>query len=127
MKHTLSPRWLAGTRANKRRPVARGERLSDIRRDGWPMDYLPPTDHGRRPNHAARAVSIDACFGARLPERGNPGAVAGSRGRSAATMTASMRAEVYYAQGPGDTYQNGFTRRQARRYWHKGRRTGELV
>ena len=57
-------------------------------------------------------AELDVVVHPRLPEHGNPGQVAGSRGESAATMTMARRGEVYER---GFTKLNRFTPAQSRR------------
>lgn len=147
-----SPRHRVGSRRNKHLPITRQTRVSDLAvmtraaryehlidtaRCSTPdagrllravagLSYDPA--QGSKPSHPFRAVSIDACFGERLPERDSAKAAAARRagdcGRSAATMTVVARRDAYRRQVGGTWIE---TARQTRRILHKGRRSGELV
>jgi hypothetical protein len=123
---TRSPRWLAGTRANKHRPIARTPRASDFAPRskhrlvcGWlggpgeagfecscgagfdgfdSIDEAEACHRPNRQNHAERAVDIRAVIGARWGIANNPGAAPGALGRSAATMTVDARGLAYVRQ-----------------------------
>lgn len=118
MNRTRSPRRLAGTRANKHRPIARRTRLSD-RSDwyvgGWNWPMAP-----------CRHVDITACFpgAAALGGRRGPDAArrAGDCGRFPAPMTASRRETNYFAQTG-----RRITDRQDRRIFKKARSVGEAL
>jgi hypothetical protein len=149
---TRSRRAMAGSRLNKHHPVARFVRRSDCAIERRETDYagwyeaglyasesperglffaLAALDHdpaqGSKPNHATRAVSIDACFGGRLPDRDSAKTEAAHRagdcGRFAAPTTALARREAYRRQD--GRYRA--TPKQFRRLWKKANSIGEYI
>jgi hypothetical protein len=136
----VTARSLAGSRANKHRPVARRTLLSDRLtelvtntvavevRALWRQPWLRPqrwrhpavTGHGCKPDHAARAVDIEACFP-------NPPALAGARPchPGLETKTPPMNAKGTTVRSAAYHRQNGTVRltpRQLRRMVKKYQR-----